>query len=137
MPALALVVVLLAGWEAYVRLRDVDELLLPAPTRIAEALVEDFDLLAPDFLTTAVEAVLGLAAAVVVGAAVAVLMHLSRPAQRAIHPLVVGSQAVPIVVLAAPLILLLGFGLAPKVLIVALVCFFPVTVNLYDGLRRV
>jgi len=135
-PALLLGLALLGIWELYVRVRDVDELLLPAPTRIAEALVEDIDLLAPDLLTTAVEAVLGLLAAVVVGAAIAVLMHLYRPAQRAIHPLVVGSQAVPIVVLAAPLILLLGFGLAPKVLIVALVCFFPVTVNLYDGLRR-
>ena len=55
----------------------------------------------------------------------------------ALYPLVVGSQALPIVVLAAPLILLLGFGLAPKIVIVALVCFFPVTVNLYDGLRAV
>ena len=136
MPALLLVVALLGMWELYVRARDVDELLLPAPTRIAEALADDLDLLAPDLLTTALEAVLGLLVAIVVGSAIAVLMHLNRPAQRAIHPLVVGSQAVPVVVLAAPLILLLGFGLAPKVLIVALVCFFPVTVNLYDGLRR-
>jgi putative hydroxymethylpyrimidine transport system permease protein len=136
MPALVLVVALLGLWELYVRVREVDELLLPAPTAIAGALVDDIDLLAPDLWTTAVEAVLGLALAVVVGAAIAVVMHLWPPAQRALHPLVVGSQAVPIVVLAAPLILLLGFGLAPKVLIVALVCFFPVTVNLYDGLRR-
>jgi NitT/TauT family transport system permease protein/putative hydroxymethylpyrimidine transport system permease protein len=64
-------------------------------------------------------------------------MHLWVPARRALHPLVVGSQALPIPVLAAPLVLLLGFGLAPKVVIIALVCFFPVTVNLYDGLRSV
>ena len=136
MPALILVLALLAAWELVVRIGDVDELLLPAPTAIAGALFDDLDLLAPDLWTTAVEAVLGLLVAVLVGAAIAVVMHLWAPAQRAVHPLVVGSQAVPIVVLAAPLILLLGFGLAPKVLIVALVCFFPVTVNLYDGLRR-
>ena len=138
MPALALVVALLALWELAVRARfaGIDELILPAPSAIARALVEDFDLLAPDLWTTAVEAVLGLAAAVVAGALIAVAMHLWSPARRAIHPLVVGSQALPIVVLAAPLILLLGFGLAPKVVIVALTCFFPVTVNLYDGLRR-
>jgi NitT/TauT family transport system permease protein/putative hydroxymethylpyrimidine transport system permease protein len=136
MPALALVIALLGGWEIFVRVRNVDELLLPAPSAIATALVEDLDVLAPDLWTTAVEAVLGLLVAVVAGAAIAVVMHLWPPARRALHPLVVGSQAVPIVVLAAPLILLLGFGLAPKVLIVALVCFFPVTVNLYDGLRR-
>jgi ABC-type nitrate/sulfonate/bicarbonate transport system permease component len=136
MPALALVVALLGGWELFVRVRDVDELLLPAPTAIATALFDDLDLLAPDLWTTAVEAVLGLLVAVVVGAAIAVVMHVWQPAQRALHPLVVGSQALPIVVLAAPLILLLGFGLAPKIVIVALTCFFPVTVNFYDGLRR-
>jgi putative hydroxymethylpyrimidine transport system permease protein len=136
MPALLLVLALLGAWELVVRVRDVDELLLPAPSAIASALVDDIDLLAPDLWTTAVEAVLGLLLAVVLGTVIAVVMHLWAPAQRALHPLVVGSQAVPIVVLAAPLILLLGFGLAPKVLIVALVCFFPVTVNLYDGLRR-
>jgi ABC-type nitrate/sulfonate/bicarbonate transport system permease component len=136
MPALILALALLGGWELFVRVRDVDELLLPAPSAIAASLFDDIDLLAPDLWTTAVEAVLGLLLAVVVGAAIAVLMHLYAPARRAIHPLVVGSQALPIVVLAAPLILLLGFGLAPKIVIVALTCFFPVTVNLYDGLRR-
>lgn len=89
----------------------------------------------PDLWTTAAEAVLGLLAATVAGAAIALAMHLWPVARRTLYPLVVGSQALPIVVLAAPLILLLGFGLAPKIVIVALVCFFPVTVNLYDGLR--
>jgi NitT/TauT family transport system permease protein/putative hydroxymethylpyrimidine transport system permease protein len=62
-------------------------------------------------------------------------MHLWSPVRKALYPLVVSSQALPIPVLAAPLILLLGFGLGPKVVVVALVCFFPVTVSLYDGLR--
>ncbi len=137
MYALGLVVILLGGWEAAVRGGLVEELILPAPTSIAQALVDDRSVLAPDLWTTAVEAVLGLLAATVIGAVIAVAMHLWTPARRALYPLVVGSQALPIVVLAAPLILLLGFGLAPKVVIVALVCFFPVTVNLFDGLRAV
>jgi ABC-type nitrate/sulfonate/bicarbonate transport system permease component len=135
--ALGVVVALLGAWEAIVRAGVVDALILPAPTSVARALVDDFDLLGPDLWTTAVEAVAGLAVAVAVGALIAVAMHLWRPARRALHPLVVGSQALPIPVLAAPLVLLLGFGLAPKVVIIALVCFFPVTVNLYDGLRSV
>lgn len=137
MYALALVLVLLGGWEAAVRGGLVDALILPAPTSIASALVDDRAVLAPDLWTTTVEAVLGLLAAALAGAAIAVAMHLWAPARRALYPLVVGSQALPIVVLAAPLILLLGFGLAPKIVIVALVCFFPVTVNLFDGLRAV
>jgi NitT/TauT family transport system permease protein/putative hydroxymethylpyrimidine transport system permease protein len=135
MLAVVVILVLLGAWEAVVRTGLVDSLILPAPTAVAEALVRDFDLLGPDLWTTTVEAVVGLAAAVVVGAAAAIAMHLWPPVRRALHPLVVGSQALPIPVLAAPLVLLLGFGLAPKVVIIALVCFFPVTVNLYDGLR--
>ena len=62
-------------------------------------------------------------------------MHLVPALRRALRPLVIGSQAVPIPVIAPLVILVLGFGLAPKVLLVALVCFFPITVNLADGLR--
>ncbi len=137
MPAVALVLVLLGAWEAVVRAGWVDPLILPAPTSVARALVDDSGALGHDLWTTGVEAVLGLVAAVLLGVLIAVAMHASRGARRTLHPLVVGSQALPVVVLAAPLILLLGFGLAPKVAIVALVCFFPVTVNLYDGLRAV
>ena len=58
-----------------------------------------------------------------------------RASDRALRPLVIGSQAVPIPVIAPLVVLVLGFGLAPKILIIALVCFFPVTINVYDGLR--
>ena len=64
-------------------------------------------------------------------------MHVSPAVRGALRPLVIGSQAVPVPVIAPLLILVLGFGLAPKILLVALVCFFPVAINLYDGLRRV
>ena len=69
---------------------------------------------------------MGLAAAVVVGALLGVAMHVSPAVRTALRPLVIGSQAVPVPVIAPLLILVLGFGLAPKVLLVALVCFFPV-----------
>jgi len=78
---------------------------------------------------------LGLALAVAAGVALALAMHLVPPVRRAVRPLVIGSQAVPVPVIAPLVILVLGFGLAPKVLLVALVCFFPITVNLADGLR--
>ena len=78
-----------------------------------------------------------LLAALVLGVALAVVMHLVPAVNRALRPLVVGSQAVPIPVLAPLVVLLLGFGLAPKILIVALVCFFPIVVNVADGLRDV
>ena len=127
----------LAAWEAIVRAGLVDELILPAPTQVATALWEDRGLLASDLAVTSYEVVAGLAAALVLGTALAVAMHLSPAVGRALRPLVIGSQAIPVPVVAPLLILVLGFGLAPKVLMVALVCFFPVTINLYDGLRSV
>jgi len=133
--AALIVLVALAGWEALVRLGAVDELLLPAPTQVLDALWTDRDLLAPDLAVTAWEVLLGLAAAIAAGAALAIAMHLWPAARRALHPLVIGSQAVPVPVIAPLVLLVFGFGLGPKVLLVALVCFFPVTINLYDGLR--
>ena len=113
----------------------VDPLLLPAPTDVATALWEDRAILGPDLLVTTYEVVLGLLAALVFGIALAVAMHLVPAVERALRPLVVGSQAVPIPVLAPLVVFVLGFGLAPKILIVALICFFPVVVNVADGLR--
>ena len=137
MLAALIVVAGLTGWEALVRGGVVDELLLPAPTQVATALWEDWDLLGPDLAVTLQEVLVGLLAAVIVGVALGIGMHVSVAVRRALRPLVIGSQAVPVPVIAPLLILVLGFGLAPKVLLVALVCFFPVTINLYDGLRRV
>jgi putative hydroxymethylpyrimidine transport system permease protein len=135
MAAALIVLAALAGWEAVARAGAVDELLLPAPTQVAEALWDDRALLADDLAVTTGEVLLGLAAAIAAGALLGVAMHVSEPARRALRPLVIGSQAVPVPVIAPLVVLVLGFGLAPKVLLVALVCFFPIAINLYDGLR--
>ena len=135
MIAALLVLLVLGAWEAAVQGGLVDSLLIPAPTEILQSLWDDRSILARDLATTTYEVVLGLAAAIVIGAALAVAMHLWAPVRKALRPLVIGSQAVPIPVIAPAIILVLGFGLAPKVLLVALVCFFPVTINLYDGLQ--
>jgi putative hydroxymethylpyrimidine transport system permease protein len=137
MAAALVIAVLLGGWELLVRGGAVDELLLPAPTQVVQALWEDRGLLGGDLAVTGYEVVIGLAAAIALGAALGFGMHLSPPLRRALRPLVIGSQAVPVPVIAPLFILVLGFGLAPKVLMVALVCFFPLAINLYDGLRDV
>jgi ABC-type nitrate/sulfonate/bicarbonate transport system permease component len=137
MLAAIILIAAVAGWEALVRAGGVDSLLLPAPTEVASALWNDRGLLGPDLAVTLQEVLVGLLAAVAVGVALGVGMHVSGALRRALRPLVIGSQAVPVPVIAPLLILVLGFGLVPKVLLVALVCFFPVTINLYDGLRRV
>jgi putative hydroxymethylpyrimidine transport system permease protein len=135
MAAALVILALLGAWELVVRLGAVDPLLLPPPSDVARALWTDRGDLAGDLGVTTREVLIGLLLAVAAGVAIALAMHLSPLARRALRPLVIGSQAVPVPVIAPLVILVLGFGLAPKVLLVALVCFFPVAINLHDGLR--
>jgi putative hydroxymethylpyrimidine transport system permease protein len=135
--AALLVLALLGGWQLYADLGGVDDLILPSPTQIATALVDDRGLLWDNFLVTASEVALGIGAALAVGLGCAVAMHLWRPLRRATYPLLIGSQAIPVVIVAPLLVVWLGFGVAPKVAIIALVCFFPVAVTTLDALGRV
>jgi ABC-type nitrate/sulfonate/bicarbonate transport system permease component len=132
-----LVLLLLGGWEAYARLGGIDAFILPAPTQVAQALWDDRGLLVDNLLVTAQEVVLGLALALVAGAALAIALHAFRPLRRAIYPLLVGTQAIPIVTIAPLLAAWFGYGLLPKLVIVALVCFFPIVVTTLDGLASI
>ena len=135
-PAL-LTLALLGVWELYARASGVDDFLLPAPTEVAQALWDDRSLLWDNFAVTAREVVLGIAVAVVAGLLCAFALHLSRSVRLAVYPLLVASQTIPIVIVAPLLVAWLGYDLAPKLAIVGLICFFPVTVTTLDGLAGV
>jgi NitT/TauT family transport system permease protein/putative hydroxymethylpyrimidine transport system permease protein len=137
MTAALLVLAFLGAWELYTRSGAVNDLILPAPTQIAEAIWQDRALLWDNLLVTLSEVVVGLLTALVLGFGLAVALHLSRTARRAVYPLLVASQAIPVVVVAPLLLVWLGFGLGPKVVIIALVCFFPIVVTTLDALRGV
>ena len=137
MIAALLLVALLAGWEAYTRLGGIDEIVLPAPTAILTALYDDRALLWSNFTVTAGEIGLGMLVALVLGLLCAIAIHFSDVLRRALYPLLVGSQTIPIVLVAPLLVAWWGFGLGPKLAIVALVCFFPVVVPTLDALDRV
>jgi ABC-type nitrate/sulfonate/bicarbonate transport system permease component/ABC-type nitrate/sulfonate/bicarbonate transport system substrate-binding protein len=136
-PALALSLAALGTWELAVRALRVPEYLLPAPSAVLADLLDDRRLLLDGAWVTLREMLGGIAIAVAAGLALALLLHLSATLRRALYPLLIGSQTVPVVVLAPVLVILLGFDLAPKLAIVALTCFFPIVVNGVDGLRSV
>jgi putative hydroxymethylpyrimidine transport system permease protein len=135
--AALLLMAAVAAWQGVASLASVDDLTLASPLETAQALRDDWRLLADNALVTLLEVVLGLAVAVLLGAAAAVAMHLVRPLRDAAYPLLVASQAIPIVVLASIFVLAFDYGIGPKLAIVALISFFPVTVAVLDGLRAV
>lgn len=137
-PAITLAIILL-GWEAYSRL-VLDAIpggsrLLPAPTSVIGALVTNTNDLAVNTWQTVLEVVIGFVLALATGFAFAVLIDLSPLARRAIYPLLVVSQTIPVLALAPILVLWFGFGILPKILVVGLVCFFPIVVAGVDGFR--
>ena len=135
--ALLLVAALLGGWELYADLGGVDDFILPAPSQIATALWDDRSLLWSNLLVTAQEVGLGILLALVLGFVLAVALHFSGTLRRGVYPLLVASQAVPIVIIAPLLVVWFGFGIVPKLGIIALVCFFPVVVTTLDALRSI
>jgi putative hydroxymethylpyrimidine transport system permease protein len=133
----ALLLAFVAAWQAVASLGSVDDLTLASPVETFEALRDDRSLLWDNTLVTLEEVLLGLAVSALAGMLFAVVMHLFRPLRDAAYPLLVASQAIPVVVLAPIFVLAFGYGIGPKLAIVALICFFPITVNLLDGLRAV
>ena len=136
LPALLLGLVILA-WQGVASTGWFGNYTLASPTEALRAFRQDHSLLLDAAWVTTVEILLGLGAAIVLGFGAAVAMHLVRPLRDAAYPLFVASQAVPFLVLAPILVIAFDYGLAPKVALIALICFFPIAVNTLDGLRSV
>lgn len=141
LPPLVAILLILVAWESYSRIVlgaiPGGARLLPAPTRIAEELINNLDAMAPHIAQTLYETLIGFLLALIIGVGLAVIIDLSPILRRAIYPLLVVSQAVPVLAVAPLLVLWFGFGVLPKVLVVALVCFFPIVVAGADGFRSV
>lgn len=137
LPALLIVLAILAAWEAYVRIFDVQTWLLPAPSAIAVALVQDAGLLWYHTRATLTEIIVGFGVALACGVLLATAIGISRTLERALYPFIIASQTIPIIVIAPMLLIWVGYGLAPKVIVVALISFFPIVVNMVDGLKSV
>lgn len=139
----ALLAALIGLWQiaastgAIAELFSLEPYLVPSPAEIAQSLWENRSLLAENASVTLREMVFGILSAVVVGIGFAIAMHRWRVVRDASYPLIVASQTIPIVVISPILVVWFGYGLPPKVFIIALVCFFPITVAALDGLRSV
>ena len=127
----------LGAWQLVCTLDLVPSFMLPSPLDVARALVVDGQLLASHAGVTLLEALAGLAAGIVLGFALAVAMERFRLVDAALSPIVTISQTIPVVAVAPLLVLWFGYGMLPKVLLVALTTFFPITVALASGFKSV
>jgi ABC-type nitrate/sulfonate/bicarbonate transport system permease component len=137
LPPASLLLLAVLLWQGASAALRVPSWVLPSPGLILRTLYSDRALLADNAGVTLEETLVGFALALAAGIGLALLVHWSPVAQRALWPLLVASQTVPVPAIAPALVIWLGFGLAPKVVVVALVCFFPIVVATVDGLRGV
>ena len=143
LPPVVIALVLLGLWQlaassdVIANALRIEPFLVPAPSDIARSLWTDRSLLVDNGWVTLQEVLAGFALSILAGVGFAVVLHLSPTLRRGFYPLLVASQTVPIVVIAPILVVWLGFGIGPKLAIIALICFFPITVNTLDGLRSV
>ena len=139
----AIVAALIGAWQvaaangAIAEALNLEPFLVPSPAEVGQSLWENRGLLWDNTWVTLREILIGLAAGIVAGVALAIPMRFSRLLRDATFPLAVASQAVPVVVIAPILVVWFGYGLVPKIIIVALACFFPIVINSLDGLRSV
>jgi len=134
-PALVLLFLLFI-WEMVVKIADTPGWLLPAPTAILKEMISGFDRFSEHLLSTIVLSVGGFIIGCSVGLLVAILLHLLPKVQEAVYPLLILSQNVPVIVLAPLLVIWFGFGILPKIIVITLVCFFPVTIAALGGFRN-
>jgi putative hydroxymethylpyrimidine transport system permease protein len=130
--------ILLSGmgiWEAAVQIYQVPHYILPAPSAIAVTLVHKRASLGYHALVTLQEMLLGFGLATTVGIVLAIWMFEVPVLERALYPYVIGSQTVPVFAIAPLLVLWLGYGIMSKVLMAAIIVFFPIVLNTLDGLK--
>jgi len=135
-PPVLLVLALLAFWQVWVSVRHVDAFVLPTPGRIVSAAWQSASLLPHHVWATVVASLAGLVAGALAGIVLSVLIVQLRVVRQVLYPLLVVSQTIPMVVLAPLLIIWFGFGLTPRIVVVALIVFFPVLVSIVTAVDQ-
>lgn len=129
--------VLVLFFEALVRIFKIPMYILPAPSRVVHTLIKELPVLSTHIGITVLEAVLGILISLIFALVLGIVMDLFPAVRHGIYPLLVITQTVPMIVLAPIFIIYMGFGIAPKILTVVLMCFFPIAISFSDGLSQV
>ena len=134
LPPLSVIATLFVLWQVAVTLFHVNATILPGPRLIVASTWDDRANIWPAIITTSEESFLGLLLALITGVISAVAIDASRAIRRSVYPVIIASQTLPIIALAPLVVIYFGFGLVPKILLVGLFSFFPITVGMVQGL---
>ena len=137
LPPLVAFVALIAFWEFYIAWKDVHIIVMPPPSEVAERFVEERSMLWREGMWTMYEATLGLLFGSAAALLLAAIMAHSRPIERAVFPLAIVVKVTPIVAVAPVFVIILGYGIEAKIVVAALLSFFPMLVNAMTGFRDV
>lgn len=124
-------------WECIVRIFHIPIYILPAPSKVIQTLFTEMPVLVSHIGITVLEAILGISISLILALILGILMDCFPFIRKGIYPLLVITQTVPMIVLAPIFIIYMGFGIAPKILTVVLMCFFPIAISFSDGLAQV
>ena len=130
-----IIVVILILWQIMSVIGIIPKFMLPSPLAVVKAFIKDFPLLMLHTKVTLIEAFLGLGIGIILGFVMAVIMDKYDFAYKSIYPVLVITQTVPTVAIAPLLVLWLGYGILPKITLIVITSFFPITVGLLDGLK--
>ena len=133
--ATILIIVLL--WQVIVEIYNVPKYVLPSPLAIIKTLINDFELIWSHTKITIYESFIGFSLAIILAFLLAILMDRFSIIKKSIYPILVISQTIPTIAIAPLLIIWFGFGMLPKVMVVILVCFFPIVISLVDGFENI
>lgn len=131
------VVLLLIIWQVVVTAGGIEKYIMPAPTDVIKVLVTEFKTMVPHILATLYEGMVGFLIAIVLSIILAIIMDRFSLIKKALYPVLVISQTIPTVALAPLFIIWFGFGALPKIIVVVIVCFFPIVISIVDGLEGV
>jgi len=133
--ALGLLLLVLFCWELLCRYLDIPVYILPPPSAVVQTAVVKAPLILPHALVTGLEIICGIALAMAVAIPLAMGMFSCSWLEKALSPFLVVSQAIPVFALAPLLVVWLGYGVAGKILMAAVIIFFPITVSLLEGFK--
>lgn len=131
------IIILIILWEGIVSTGGIEKYILPSPIDVGTTFIKELPIMVPHIGATLYEGIVGFLIAILISVIIAVMMDIIPIIKKALYPVLVISQTIPTIAIAPLLIIWFGFGYLPKIIVVVIMCFFPIVISIVDGLEGV